>query len=182
MNLSMAFRQVLKAFSNLSPKQQENFLRDLYAYSPDLKIFVESKLGLQVDFQKYLAEMHRETIGKIYRKGIPGTPNGKIVNSIIIKAQKAQAPLDIILELEQLAFHGFIEFLNEFGGGPDSFDEIARKHLEVYLLLVQKHITNQEEKQKLFTEVKQYLRKKNNMLTDSLDETFEEVTGMSVGR
>src|SRR5260221_3994123 len=119
----MAFRQVFKAFSNLSQYQQEDFLRDLYVYSPDMKIFVESKLGLQTDFQKYLAEMHQETVGKIYRKGMPGTPNGKVVNSFITKAQKAQAPLNILLALEQLAFQGFIDFLNEFGGGPDNFDE-----------------------------------------------------------
>lgn len=178
----MAFRQVVKAFFNLPKKQQEDFLRDLYGYSPDIKIFVESKLGLQADFQKYLTEMHRETIDKIYRKGTPGTPNGKVVNSIITKAQKAQVPLDIMLELEQLAFQGFIEFLNEFGGGPDSFDELSCKHLEAYLLLVQKHITNQVEQQKLFEEVKQYLREKNNMLTESIDEVFEDMTGMPVGR
>jgi hypothetical protein len=178
----MAFRQVIKAFFGLSPKQQEEFLRNMYSYSPDIKIFVESKLGLQTDFQKYLTEMHRETVGKIYRKGTPGTPNGKVVNSIIIKAQKAQAPVDIMLELEQLAFRGFIEFLNKFGGGPDSFDDLACKHLEAYLLLVQKHVTNQEERQKLFTEVRRYLREKNNMYTDSIDEVFAEITGMSVGR
>lgn len=178
----MAFRQVLKTFSNLSPRQQEDFLRDIYNYSPDIKIFVESKLGLQTDFQKYLAEMHRETVGKIYRKGMPGTPNGKVVNSIITKAQKAQAPLDILLELEHLAFQGFIEFLNEFGGGPDNFDELACKHLEEYLLLIHKYIAGQEKKQKLFTEVRRYLRQKNNMLTDSIDDIFEEVTGISVER
>ena len=109
----MALREVFKAFFTLSPKQQKDFLRDLYNYSPDIKIFVESKLGLQTDFQKYLTEMHRETVDKIYRKGTPGTPNGRTVNSIITKAQKAQAPLAIMLELEQLAFRGFIEFLNQ---------------------------------------------------------------------
>lgn len=178
----MAFRLVIKAFFNLSQKQQEDFLRDLYGYSPDIKIFVESKLGLQTDFQKYLAEMHRETIGKIYRKGTPGTPNGKVVNSIITKAQKTQVPLDVMLELEQLAFRGFIEFFNEFGGGPDSFDELSCKHLEAYLLLVRNNISNQEEQQKLFADIRQYLLKKNNMLTDSIDEVFENVTGMAVGR
>ena len=126
--------------------------------------------------------MHRETIGKIYRNGMPGTHNCKIVNCIIMKAQRAEAPVGILLELEQLAFRGFIDFLNEFGGGLDSFDELACKHLESYLLLVQKNVANQEEKQKLFIEVSRYLRKKNNMLTDSIDDTFEEVTGMSVGR
>ena len=119
----MAFRQVFKAFSNFSPKQQEDFLRDLYNYSPDIRIFVESKLGLQTDFQKYLVEMHRETIGKIYRKGMPGTPNGKIVNRIIMKAQRAEAPVGILLELEQVLNEEIRDELNTLKPSPENSTE-----------------------------------------------------------
>jgi hypothetical protein len=50
-----------------------------------------------------------------------GTSDGRKVNSIIAKANKSNVDFRTLLKLEQLAYRGFIEFLNEFGGGPEFF-------------------------------------------------------------
>ena len=86
------------------------------------------------------------------------------------------------MPLEQLAYRGFIEFLNEFGGGPESFDDQSCKHLEAYLQIVRDGQIDGEERARRYQELKTYLLAKNNMLTDSLDEAYESVTGISIGR
>src|SRR3989344_3043736 len=131
---------VIILLRELSEEQQDILIRELYNYSKDIKLFLESRLGLQADTEGLINEMERETIRKVYRKGIPGTPSGKKVNEIISKAKKAQVPIPVLLKLEQLAYRGFIEYLNEFGGGPDNFDEMACNHLEAYLNLIKIHI------------------------------------------
>lgn len=135
----------------------------------------------QADFSDLTRKMERETIGKVYRKGIPGTPNGRIVNSIIGSAKKARAPFKVMMELEQLAYRGFIEFLHEYGGGPDSFDDLGPRHLEAYLELIKRYIPADEQEDQ-FLAVKKYLLTKDNMITDYIDEVFEAETGISMGR
>ena len=83
---------------------------------------------------------------------------------------------------EQLAYRGFIEYLNEFGGGPDNFDEMSCKHLEAYLSLIKTHMHDKNEQDSLFEEVRQYLKKLDNMITDYVDDTFEITTGVPVRR
>ena len=126
--------------------------------------------------------MEKETIGKIYKTEIPGTPNGVKVNSIISKAKKSGVSIWVLIKLEQLAYKGFIEFLNEFGDGPENFDEMATKHLENYLILIQGNIKDEKEKNDNFQEIKEYLLENKNMYTDQLDETFEKITGISIIR
>jgi hypothetical protein len=41
--------------------------------------------------------MEPGTVGKIYRKGLPGTPNGDKVNEIIQAAKAAEALLETML-------------------------------------------------------------------------------------
>ena len=43
-------------------------------------------------------------------------------------------------------------------------------------------VRDKEEQTKLFEEAKKYLLKKNNMLTEWLDETYEALTGISIQR
>lgn len=124
--------------------------------------------------------MERETVGKVYRKGFPGTPSGKKVNEIISKAKKTQVSISVMLKLEQLAYRGFIEYLNEFGGGFDNFDEMACKHLEAYLNLIKTHVNDKNEQSELFEKVRRYLKKLDNTITDSVDDTFEIATGILV--
>ncbi|MCL5784630.1 MAG: hypothetical protein M1142_04750 [Patescibacteria group bacterium] len=173
---------IITLFHELSEEQQNKLIHDLYNYSKDIRLFLESRLGIEADTEGLINEMERETIGKIYKKGIPGTPSGKRANEIISKAKKAQVPISVLLKLEQLAYRGFIEYLNEFGGGPDNFDEMACKHLEAYLNLIKTDIHDKNEQDELFEEVRQYLKKLDNMITDYVDDTFEITTGISVRR
>ncbi|OGG73231.1 hypothetical protein A3A38_02460 [Candidatus Kaiserbacteria bacterium RIFCSPLOWO2_01_FULL_53_17] len=176
------FLQIRKHFEILPHDAQAALLKDLYNFSKDTRLFLEARLCGGDAWQKYLDDMERETIGKVYKSGIPGTPNGRNITSIITRARKAGAGLHTLMELERFAYRGFIEFLNEFGGGPDSFDDQACNHLEAYLRLSKDGSISYEERQKIFADLKEYLEHKNNMYTDSIDAVFEEETGLKVSR
>jgi hypothetical protein len=137
-----------------------------------VKAFLACALLKKVDGTLFLREMEKETIGKVYRKGEPQTPNGRTVNAIIARAKKVGIPDEMLMELEQLAYRGFIEFLDEYGGGPDSFDELAANHFEAYLVLASKQ--NENARAQLFEDAGRYLKSKRNMYRDELDEIFEE--------
>lgn len=175
------FKKVKEKFSQLSQQEKDNLLQDIYNFSKDTKLFLKNRLLVGND-NIFIKAMEKETIGKVYKTGIPGTPNGVKVNSIIAKAKKSGIGIDALIRLEQLAYRGFIEFLNEYGGGPESFDEMAVKHMENYLILVQDNTEGEKEKIDIFQNIKNYLLKKGNMYTDSLDDIFEEVTGIPVSR
>lgn len=74
-----------------------------------------------------------------------------------------------------------LEFLDEYGGGPESFNNQACKHLEGYLRLVLQ-IEDKAKKEELIEQLWFYLIRKNNIYTDDKDETFENVAGISVNR
>ena len=173
---------IITLFRELSEEQQSSLIHDLYNYSKDIKLFLESRLGLQADTEGLVSEMEKETIGKVYRKGTPGTPNGKKVNEIISKAKRARVGVWTLLNLEKLAYRGFIEYLNEYGGGPENFDDMVCKHLEAYLIIIKTQISDKNEQDRLFEEVRQYLKKLDNMITDYVDDTFEITTGILVRR
>lgn len=73
--------------------------------------------------------------------------------------KKAGTSLDTLLNLEQLAYRGFMEYLHEYGGGPESFDDQACRHLEAYLRLVLQ-IKDGDEKDKLIEQLRLYIIKK----------------------
>lgn len=172
-------RLILKEFHSLPKFGQDSLLKDLYNFSDETRLLITNRLIGQADFSDLIRKMEHETIGKIYRKGIPGTPNGRTINAIIISAKKSRAPVEVLLELEQLAYRGFIEFLHEYGGGPDSFLNLGPKHLGAYLSLVKQNFP--EEKQiDIFENVKKYLLKKDNMITDYIDDEFESITGIKI--
>lgn len=175
-------RRLLKEFHDLPQAGQDALLKDLYNFSSETRLLITNRLAGQADFSKLIRKMERETIGKVYRRGIPGTPNGRSVNAIISAAKKARAPYTVLMELEQLAYRGFIEFLHEYGGGPESFYELAPKHLEAYLELVKKQHSDPAEQEGIFEHIKRYLIKKDNMITDYTDETFEMATGLRLDR
>ncbi len=176
------FNKIRKCFEGLGFDAQIALLKDLYLFSKDTRLFLEARLLGGDSWQKYLDEMERETIGKVYKSGIPGTPNGRIITSIVTRARKVGAGLHTLMELERFAYRGFIESLNEFGGGPDSFDTQACNHLETYLRLLKDDRISDDKRQKAFTDVKLYLEQKNNMYTDSIDDIFEQETGLKVWR
>ncbi len=175
------FREIREKFNALNDLQKENFLKEIYDFSKDTRLFLETRFTDSNTGEEFLKSMQRETIDKVYKRP-PGTPNGKIVNSVILKAKKSGVSIQTLLELEKLAYRGFIEFLNEYGGGPESFDEIADKHLEAYLTLARTEVKDAYERSKIYQEVKDYLLAKNNMYTDLLDEIYQTVTGIPVNR
>lgn len=178
-----SFSTIKKRFRELSSGDQEKLLKDIYSFSKDVRLFLENRLiGGTTIADEYTRQMERETVGKIYRTGIPGVPNGKTVNAIITKAKKFHVNIYTLMSIEQLAYRGFIEFLNEFGGGPESFDDQACKHLEAYLKLLQDGQITTEERTKRYQELKNYLLAKDNIFTDSLDGVYESATGISIGR
>ncbi len=180
-NFMKNFKKIKEKFNQLPQQEKDNFLQDIYNFSKDTKLFLENRL-LGGNDDAFIKAMEKETIGKVYRTGVPGTPNRVKVNSIIAKAKKSGVGIDALMKLEQLAYRGFIEFLNEYGGGPESFDEMADKHMENYLILVRDNIKGEKERNDIFQNIKGYLLKKNNMCTDSLDDVFKEITGISVDR
>ncbi len=84
------------------------------------------------------------------------------------------------MELERLACMGFVDFLNEYGGGPDSFDGMAYGHLATYLGLLQATLKDKSERDACLEEMRSYLQKKRNMFKDDLYALFEEKTGLSI--
>lgn len=170
---------ILKEFHALPKFGQDSLLKDLYNCSDETRMLITNRLMGQADFDDLIHKMKRETIGKVYRNGIPCTPNGHTVNAIISSAKRTRAPVEVMLQLEHLAYRGFIEFLHEYGGGPDSFLHLEPKHLEAYLVLVKRTLPEARQTE-IFEDVREYLLKKNNMITDYIDEVFREVTGICV--
>lgn len=173
------FNGIKEKFHQLSVKDKSVLLRDLYRMSPDTKALLENRLlGVVSNKQQYIDEMKRETIEKIYRKGVPGDPSGRAVNSIINRARKAGVDSGTMLVLEWLAYRGFQEYLHEFGGGPETFDQMACKHLESYLQLVRDVITDETEKRRRYAEVAKHVLDHDNMITDYAEDTFEGVVSV----
>lgn len=175
-------KKIWNEFKKLSLDRQEHLFVDIYNFSQDMKLFLENRFSGGQKGAAFVKQMQKATIDKIYRKGIPGTIDGRQVNAIISKAKKSCVDFWTLMELEKLAYRGFTEFLNEFGGGPDSYENMSWKHLEQYLTLAKTNIQDKSEQIKIFEEVRSYLLTKSNMFTDYLDETFTEVTGIEIER
>ena len=170
--------KILKEFHDLPRPAQESLLKDLYKYSEEVRLVIENRVIGAADFSDLVGKMERETVGKVRRRRIP---NGRTVNAIVSSAKKSRAPYDVMMQLEQLAYQGFIEFLNTYGGGPDSFLDHGPRHLSAYLKLVKRFVPK-EQQEDVILEVKQYLLDSNNMLTDYVDDVFTEETGMMINR
>ncbi len=175
------FQEVKRKFNELSPKKRNELLRDIYKFSNDTKLFLENRLLGGSHGGEYVEQMKDETIGNVY--SLPSEDiDGSAVNGIISKAKKSGVNIWTIMKLEQLAYQGFIEFLNEYGADSETYDSMACRHLENYLKLVKEEIKDTHERTEIFSKVKKYLEDHNNMYTDGLDEIFKRATGMKVER
>ncbi|OGL87843.1 hypothetical protein A3I42_03160 [Candidatus Uhrbacteria bacterium RIFCSPLOWO2_02_FULL_49_11] len=175
------FQEVKRKFNELSPKKRDELLHDIYKFSNDTKLFLENRLLDGSHGGEYVEQMKRETIGNVYSLP-PEDIDGSVVNGIISKAKKSGVNIWTVMKLEQLAYQGFIEFLNEYGADSETYDSMACRHLENYLKLVKEEITDQQERDQFLSKVKRYLEDHNNMYTDGLDEIFERETGMKIER
>lgn len=165
----------------LSKDKQRQILKRLYDFSIETKTLFSTSLGFQDDPTIFINQMRRETIDKVYRKGVPKEPNGRIINQILGNAKKARVSYETLLNMEQLAYRGFMEFLHEYGGEPESFDDQACRHLESYLKLLLQ-IKDKTKKDELIEQLRLYIIKKDNMYTDDKDEVFEDITGITISR
>jgi hypothetical protein len=176
------FREIKIQFNKLAQKKQEHLLKKIWNYSEDMKLFLSGQLLDNADERVFIEKMKKETYGKIKRKGAPGMLNGKTINSIITKAKRSNARISTLIELEKLAYQGFIDFLNEFGGGPDNYEDMAGKHLENCLELIKENLDDEFERLEMFEKTRRFLVKRNNMITNHIDEVFEYTTKISVDR
>ena len=171
------FTKIKSAFNNLSQKEKDTLLIDIYNFSNDMKLFLDTRLvaGSKTK-EKFIQQMKRATIDKV-NDLVPGDINGREVNAIISKAKKAKVDIWTMLELEKLAYQGFIGMMNEYGFWDERTEEMGCKHLGIYLSLIKTKIKDKEDQLKLIEGTRKYLLSLNNMCVDDVYDTFEEVMG-----
>jgi len=170
-------REIKKAFFELSDKEQESILKEIYSFSKDIKEFLNVRL--LNDGEELYIEKIRKATDSSTPTGLPKTIKVTQVNSILNKAKKSKVKKDTLCEMEWIAFDGYMTSLNDYGGGPESYENKVYDHLKNYLLLLNDISKNDELNDEL-DGVKHYLREHTNMYYDHLWELFEETTGESV--
>ena len=170
-------KEIKKAFFDLPIKEQEVILKDIYGFSKDIKEFLNLRL---------LNEGEDLFIDNITKLTQCWSPAGTLkiikvtqVNSIISKAKKAKVSSKFLSQMEWIAFDGYMTALDDFGGGPESYENKIYDHLKNYLLLIQKNESGNKLDQSI-EDVRQYLRSHTNMYCDHIWELFEEITGEEV--
>jgi hypothetical protein len=170
-------REIKKAFFELPDKEQQQILKEIYNFSKDVKEFLNVRLlndGEELYIEKIIKATESST-----PTGLPKIIKVTQVNSIINKAKKSKVKKDTLCEMEWIAFDGYMTFLNDYGGGPESYENKVYDHLKNYLLLLN-DISKNEELDEELDGVKNYLREHTNMYYDHIWELFEEITGESV--
>jgi len=170
-------REIKKAFFELSDKEQESILKEIYSFSKDIKEFLNVRL-LNDGEELYIEKIRKATESSTFT-GMPKAIKVTQVNSILNKAKKSKVKKDTLCEMEWIAFDGYMTSLNDYGGGPESYENKVYDHLKNYLLLLNDTSKNDELDGEL-DGVKHYLREHTNMYYDHLWELFEEITGESV--
>lgn len=170
-------KEIKKKFFSLSQKEQETVLKEIYGFSKDIKEFLNVRL--LGDGEEKFIEQIRKATESATSTGVPKTIKVVNVNSILSKAKKSNVTKETLCEMQWLAFDGYMTFLNEYGGGPDSFEGKVYDHLKDYLLILIEISSGQELEDELI-EVADYLKKHTNMYYDHIWELYEELTGMDV--
>jgi len=175
--LLATLRDIKKKFFSLSKKDQENMLKEIYGFSKDMKEFLNVRL-LGDGEEKFIEQIKKATKSAT-STGMPKIIKVVNVNSILNKAKKSKVKKDTLCEMEWIAFDGYMTSLNDYGGGPESYENKVYDHLKKYLLLLN-DINKNEELNDELDGVKHYLREHTNMYYDHLWELFEEITGESI--
>jgi hypothetical protein len=172
--LLATLRDIKKKFFSLSKKDQENMLKEIYGFSKDMKEFLNVRL-LGDGEEKFIEQIKKATESTT-SIGMPKIIKVVNVNSILNKAKKSNVKKETLCDMEWYAFDGYMTFLNDYGGGPDSFENKVYDHLKNYLLLL---IEISNDKQKLEDEllgVENYLSQHDNMYNDHLYELYEDLS------
>ena len=172
-----SLRDIKKVFFSLSRKEQETVLKEIYGFSKDVKEFLNMRL-LNEGEEKFIEQIANATISSTYT-GLPKTIKVSTVNKILSKAKKSKVAPETLCEMEWLAFDGYMTFLNDYGGGPESYENKVYDHLKAYLLLLFDTKSGEELDDEL-AGVADYLRGHTNMHYDHIWELYEELTGMVV--
>jgi len=171
------FRDIKKEFFNLEIKEQEQLLKELYNFSKDTKQFLNTRLMNDAQ-EAFIDEINKAT-DYYTHSGIPKEISPRKINSIISKAKKSKVNIKILEEMELIAFKAYIDFLNDFGGGPEIYEDKVYDHLKNYLELILNNLSNSDLDTKL-DEIKNYLYKNQNMYYDHIWELFQDLTGIKV--
>ena len=167
-------REIKKAFFELPPKEQEQIIKEIYGFSKDVKIFMNMRLlgdGEEQFIKQITKACESET-----PKGSPKMIKVTAVNAILTKAKKSKVSKETLCDMEWIAFDGYMTFLNDYGGGPDSYTNKIYDHLGNYLQLL-RELDKLEENIK---KVQIYLRRHTNMYYDHIWELFEQITAENV--
>ena len=171
------FRDIKKEFFNLDVKEQEQLLKELYNFSKDTKQFLNTRL--MNDGEEAFIEEIKKATDYYTHSGIPKEISPRKINSIISKAKKSKVNTKIIIEMELIAFKAYMNFLNDFGGGPEIYEDKIYDHLKNYLELLLSNQLNSDIATKI-DEMKNYLYKNQNMYYDHIWELFQDLTGVEV--
>ena len=170
------YRDIKKEFFNLSDKKQEQLLKEIYNFSKDMKQFLNTRL-MNDNEEAFIDEISKAT-DYYTRSGIPKEISPRKINSIITKAKKSKVSVDTLEKMELIAFQSYMNFLNDFGGGPEIYEDKIYDHLKNYLELILSNSSNSDTK---INEIKDYLFENQNMCYDYIWELFQDLTGVKVG-
>jgi len=173
-------RDIKKKFFSLSKKEQENILKEIYGFSKDMKEFLNVRL-LGDGEEKFIEQIKKAT-ESVTSAGMPKIIKVLKVNSILNKAKKSNVRKETLCDMEWYAFDGYVTFLNDYGGGPDSFENKAYDHLENYLLLLIEISSNKQKLEDELLGVENYLNQHSNMYNDHLYELYEDLSAEYVCR
>lgn len=171
------YKDVKKVFFALSNTDQEQIFKEIYNFSKDVKEFLNTRLTSDND--KYYIDEIEAATDYYTRSGIPKDLSVKKINSIISKAKKAKVGFLVLEEMEYIAFKGYMDFLNDFGGGPEIYEDKVYDHLKNYILLVLENNLKQDIDDKLY-QVQNDLLKNTNMYYEHLWDLFEELTHINL--
>ena len=91
------YRDIKKEFFDLSKKEQEQILKEIYNFSKDVKEFLNTRLTSD-NGKSYIDEIEKAT--DYYTvSGIPKDMSVRKINSVISKAKKAKIDVSILEEM-----------------------------------------------------------------------------------
>jgi|GEM_PF-2935494 len=167
-------REIKKVFFTLSPKEQEQIIKEVYGFSKDMKSFLDMRL-LGDGEEEYIKAITKVTESQT-PKGYPKDIEVHKVNAVLTKAKKSKVSQKTLCKMEWIAFDGYMTYLNDYGGGPEIYEDKVYDHLNNYLHFLIESNPTQEQIQK----VRNYLRTHTNMYYDHIWELFTKIIGVAV--
>jgi len=173
-------REIKKAFFSLSKKEQEDILKEIYNFSKDVKDFMNVRL-LGNGEDKFVEEIKKAT-ESCTPTGRPKMIKVTKVNGILSKAKKSKVKKETLCDMQWYAFDGYVTFLNDYGSGPDSYENKAYEHFKNYLLLLVETSNDKQELEEELLGAENYLNQHQNMYSDHLWELYEDIAAEYIHR